>query len=225
MDAGSAFPENEAMLLFEQQARTLGYLAIAGVDEVGRGPLAGPVVATAVILPESEPVPVGVTDSKALTAAMRERLCREIQELPGVRIGIAELSAEVVDQMNILRATHQAMRLALKQLTPPCDYILVDGLPVPDLPAPSKALVKGDRRSASIAAASIVAKVYRDRQMVEMDSLYPGYGFAQHKGYGTRAHLEALNRLGPCHLHRRSFAPVARLLAPASGQLELKFSD
>jgi ribonuclease HII len=221
MCAVSAFPESETMLHFEQQVRSLGYCSIAGVDEVGRGPLAGPVVAAAVVLPDSEPVPVGVTDSKALTATMRERLYREIQELPGVRIGIGELSSPEIDEVNILRATHQAMRQALAQLSPPCDYILVDGLPVPDLPAPSQALVKGDRRSASIAAASIIAKVHRDRYMVEMDGVYPGYGFAKHKGYGTKAHLEALTRLGPSPLHRRSFAPVARLLTTVPRQLEL----
>ncbi|NOY82215.1 MAG: ribonuclease HII [Kiritimatiellaeota bacterium] len=193
---------------------------VAGVDEVGRGPLAGPVVAVAFILP-GPGAPAGVTDSKALRPAERERLAELLERMPGAAYGIGQCSAAEIDAGDILSCTHAAMRAALLALEPLPDSALVDGRPVPGLPVPSRAVVGGDRRSASIAAASIVAKVYRDRIMVEMDRCYPGYGFARHKGYGTREHLECLARLGPCPIHRRSFGPVARLLAQGPEQLEL----
>ncbi len=210
------------LLGYEQVACRQGYRCIAGVDEVGRGPLAGPVVCAAVVLPAAACLPLGLTDSKCLTAKRRERLFDEIQALPGVQIALACISAAEVDELNVLRATHKAMRLAVLQLPSPCDFILVDGLPVPGLPAPSQAIVKGDCLSASIAAASIMAKVTRDRMMTAMDEKFPGYGFARHKGYGTREHLAALEKLGPAPIHRKSFGPVARLLGDRQPEFDFR---
>ncbi|MPN27593.1 Ribonuclease HII [bioreactor metagenome] len=176
-------------------------------------------VAVAVAFPRGAQIP-RVNDSKQLRAAEREALDRAIRAVVGVRIGLAELPVETIDELNILRATHLAMRRAAEQI-PEADCLLVDGLPVPGLPKPSFAFVSGDARSASIAAASIVAKVYRDRRMDEYDALYPGYGFAEHKGYGTRAHMAALARLGVTPIHRRSFTPVREILDPPPEQLTL----
>lgn len=150
----------------------------------------------------------GLNDSKQLTATERERFFRELTGCAELRYGIAAVEAGEIDQLNILRATHQAMREALALLTPPADHALVDGLPVPALPCPHTALVRGDARSYAIAAASVLAKVTRDRRMLEADRAYPAYGFARHKGYPTREHLAAIERHGPCPLHRRSFAPL-----------------
>lgn len=192
---------------FEEQARADGYGVIAGMDEAGRGPLAGPVVAAAVILPMDFD-PTGVNDSKMMTAAAREKMfARIISEALAYGVGI--IGPEVIDEINILRATHRAMRAALNDLGVVFDFILVDGRAVPELPKPSRAIVKGDSKSVSIAAASIIAKVTRDRIMVEIDGLYPEYGFAGHKGYGSKLHMEAINRLGPCPCHRKSFSPIA----------------
>lgn len=189
------------------------YSQIVGVDEVGRGPYAGPVVAAAVILPANaqETIP-GLNDSKKLTARKREELNKILLEREDVKVSIIELSHEVVDELNILQATHKAMRMAVKELMPEADFILVDGKPVPNLPLPSQNIIKGDSKSASIAAASIVAKVYRDNIMIEADKKYPGYGFAKNMGYGTKQHREALEEQGVCPIHRRSFAPIAKLL-------------
>jgi ribonuclease HII len=192
----------------ERSARARGFRTVAGVDEVGRGPLAGPVVAAAVVLPE-EGVAIPVADSKALSARQRERLAEALRRHPGVRVGIAEVGPARIDEINILRATVEAMAGALRALGLTVDLALVDGLPLPGFPGPAEFIVKGDARSASIAAASILAKVYRDALMVRLDAQYPGYGFARHKGYGTRQHGEALSRLGPTPAHRRSFAPLA----------------
>lgn len=183
---------------------------IAGVDEVGRGPLAGPVLAACVVLPEGFYLD-GIGDSKKLTERQRERAYARILA-EALAYGIGRIEADEIDRINILRATHQAMRLALTAL--PAEFVptmvLVDGLRVPGLPCPhQQPIVQGDSLSASIAAASIVAKVTRDRWMIEADALYPVYGFARHKGYGAPIHLEALRRHGPCPLHRRSFSPVA----------------
>jgi len=206
----------------EEAARQRGFRRIAGVDEVGRGPLAGPVVAVAVVLPPD--FSLAVDDSKVLAPARRERLAEALLADPAVGIGLGMVDVEHIDALNILRATHAAMRLALQALPAAPDFALVDGLPVPDLPVPAEFLVKGDSRSASIAAASIVAKVHRDRYMVAQDARWPGYGFARNKGYGTAEHLDALRRLGPCPLHRRSFAPVRDALAPPPEQLEFRFA-
>ncbi len=194
---------------------------LAGVDEVGRGPLAGPVYASAVVIASADadsflegPL-AGLTDSKKLTEARREHFHDLLRSLPGVRIGIGSASVAEIDSLNILRATHLAMRRAVLDLgDPPPDHVLVDGLPVRGLPCPSTALVKGDAQSLLIAAASVVAKVTRDHLMAELDAQYPGYGFATNKGYGTAVHLEALRRLVVSPVHRRSFAPVADILAP-----------
>ncbi|NLF60329.1 MAG: ribonuclease HII [Lentisphaerae bacterium] len=189
-------------------------LVLAGVDEAGRGPLAGPVVAAAVILPENG-FDLPVTDSKALSATEREELAAALRTAPGVMIAIAVRDAARIDEVNILQATHEAMREAAAALPVPPGLVLIDGLPVRPFPFPIHAIVKGDASSASIAAASIIAKTHRDYLMCAYDRDYPGYGFAQHKGYGTAQHLQALRELGPCPLHRRSFAPVRDvLLAP-----------
>jgi ribonuclease HII len=184
-----------------------GARVVAGVDEVGVGPLAGPVVAAAVVLPARVELP-GLDDSKRLSPAERERLAAAIRA-QAVALAIAEVSAAEVDQQNVLRAAQQAMRRAIAGLPARPDHALVDGRPVPELGCPQTALVGGDARDASIAAASIVAKVHRDALMREADARHPGYGFALHVGYATAAHLAALRRLGPSPIHRRSFAPVA----------------
>lgn len=211
--------EADELLSLESLKYREGFCFVAGIDEVGRGPLAGPVVAAAVHFPRGAKIP-RVNDSKKLTAKEREELDAAVRAVEGVRIGLAEVGPETIDEMNILRATHLAMRRAAEAI-PEADCLLVDGLPVKGLPAASFAYVGGDARSASIAAASIVAKVYRDRRMEEFDRIYPGYGFAAHKGYGTKEHLEALARLGVTAIHRRSFAPVRDILEPPPEQLKL----
>lgn len=189
--------------------------ALAGVDEAGRGCLAGPVVAGAVSI-SAEDLPrlaleelAAVNDSKQLTERKREALYDLITAHPAIRWAAGLASAREIDELNILRATHLAMRRALEGLTPLPDHALVDGLPVKGLPIPHTAIVKGDATSLLIACASIIAKVTRDRLCRELDRLYPAYGFAQNKTYGTASHLAALRRLGPCPEHRRSFAPVS----------------
>jgi ribonuclease HII len=189
----------------EDRLRRQGFARIAGVDEAGRGCLFGPVFAAAVILDPARPVP-GLADSKQLTPAQRQRLSALILERSAA-CAVASASAEEIDRINIREASRLAMRRAVAGLRPPCDYLLVDALTI-DWPVPQQALIHGDARVASIAAASILAKTARDRLMDELDAAYPGYGFARHKGYGTAQHLEALRRLGPTPLHRRSFAPV-----------------
>lgn len=211
--------EGDEWFRFERECWADGFGFVAGVDEVGRGPLAGPVVAAAVVFPRGVELPC-VNDSKQLAEGMREELREAIFAIPGVQIGIAEVDVATIDLMNILNATHLAMRRAVEQLTR-ADFVLVDGRPVKGLPLPSRAIVKGDAKSASIAAASIVAKVYRDRLMVELDGEYPGYGFADHKGYGTARHLEALRELGVTPVHRRSFRPVREILDPPPEQPSL----
>lgn len=180
---------------------------VAGVDEVGRGPLAGPVVCAAVILDPRRPLQ-GLTDSKRLSPARRETLARQIRECAlGWALGRAEV--EEIDRLNIRRATLLAMRRAVLALTPAPDRVQVDGRECPELDCPVEAMVGGDRLMPAISAASILAKVARDAEMCALEHHHPGYGFAAHKGYGTAAHLAALRRLGPTAVHRRSFAPVA----------------
>ena len=188
-----------------------GLGVIAGVDEVGMGPLAGPVVAAAVVFPPTSvteeypfPFPQGVRDSKTLTARTRERLEQEISQAAlGMGIGVVE--GEEIDRINIYQAGLKAMRLAVEQLPVIPEHVLIDGRSLSGLPCPQTSFIKGDRDVYSIAAASIVAKVYRDRLMAAFDKLYPEYGFARHMGYGTVAHRAALRRFGPCPIHRRSF--------------------
>lgn len=192
-----------------------GIFPIAGVDEAGRGPLAGPVIAAAVILPENFsllkfPLFAKLNDSKKLSAKVREALFLHITTHPDISWAIGEGNVEEIGALNILRATGLAMKRALEALKPTPAHALVDGLPMRDLPVPQTALVKGDSLSLSIAAASIVAKVTRDRLMNELDQEFPLYGFAGHKGYGTAAHLATLHEYGPCRHHRRGFAPVER---------------
>ena len=203
------------MLSFEQEAWAAGHQRVVGIDEAGRGPLAGPVVAAAVhfsrcALDEDWS---GLTDSKKLTEVKRESFYERLAEHPGVTATVGEASELEIDEINILRATHLAMRRAAGGHQD-C-FLLVDGRPVPDLPHPSRSIVKGDSLSLSIAAASVVAKVVRDRQCLALATAYPAYGFDRHKGYGTAAHLDALREHGPCPAHRRSFAPVRAALGAA----------
>lgn len=208
------------MLEYEEEAERGGARFIAGVDEAGRGPLAGPVYAAAVHLParEAREAAAGawarVNDSKKLSPARREALAETIKNTPGCVWAVASASAEEIDALNILNATHLAMRRALEgardALQGGADglFALVDGLPAKGLPCPSKAIVKGDAKSLLVAAASILAKTARDADCLRLEREYPGYGFAKHKGYPTKEHVEALRRLGPCPEHRRSFSPV-----------------
>jgi ribonuclease HII len=198
---------------YELELLEKGVTRIAGVDEAGRGPLAGPVFAAAVIFPVewilgAFPKPLrAVNDSKQLQPETREELFAELMSRPEVCCAIAQVDGQMIDQINILRATHKAMNLALAQLSPAPQHVLVDGLPVKTMTFPQTPLVSGDALSFSIAAASILAKVSRDRLMVQLDETYPGYGFAQHKGYGTAEHLAAIKAHGACPIHRQSFAP------------------
>ncbi|NNC90473.1 MAG: ribonuclease HII [Akkermansiaceae bacterium] len=197
-------------LKFEDEARAGGCRRVAGVDEAGRGPLAGPVAAAAVVLPEDF-AHEALTDSKKLKEAQREALFEELTSSAEVHWAVALVEVAEIEAINILRATHVAMGRAVAQLVPEADFCLIDGLPVPGFALPSRAVVKGDGLSLSIAAASIVAKVTRDRCMREYARQFPEYGFEKHKGYGTKAHLEALHRHGPCRIHRKTFQPVAEL--------------
>jgi ribonuclease HII len=197
----------------ENAIRAQGYSLVAGVDEAGRGPLAGPVVAAAAILPADFHHPI-LRDSKKCTACQRDRLFEELSASDAILWATAIVGPDEIDRINILRATHRAMQLAVEKLSPRPDHVLIDGLPVPRFPLPQTALVKGDALSFSIAAASIFAKVTRDRLMLDYARDFPAYGFAQHKGYGTALHLSRLREYGPCPLHRRSFLPVQQALLP-----------
>lgn len=188
---------------YERNAIEQGYTAVCGIDEAGRGPLAGPVYAAAVILPDGLEIS-GLNDSKKLTEKKRETLFDEICQ-KAVAYGIGCASEQEIDEINILQATYLAMRRAVEQLPVPADYALVDGNRMPPLTIPGETVVKGDAKSASIAAASILAKVSRDRVMLLMDPVYPEYQFAKHKGYGTKVHREALLTYGPCPIHRKTF--------------------
>lgn len=213
------------MFLYERQAyATCAPGSVAGIDEAGRGPLAGPVVVAAVILPPESEFKLAVADSKTLHAVQLEKLAYALRQTLGLRYAIVECCARRIDEINILAATQLAMRQAARLMLPQIELALVDGLPVKDFPVPARFLVKGDRLSASIAAASILAKTHRDRLMLRLHELYPQYGFDRHKGYATAAHLAALEHFGPCPAHRRSFAPVARIISPPPEQLSFDFS-
>ena len=192
---------------FEKQAICDGYSFIAGVDEVGRGCLAGAVVAAAVILDLSKPLPEGLNDSKKLSAKRREKINEEIKQ-NALAYSIAQVEADEIDRINILQATKKAMRLAIENLNPKADFLLIDAVQLKEISLPQKAIIHGDAISASIAAASIIAKIYRDNLMFELDKVYPAYGFAKHVGYGTKAHFEALRASGACDIHRKSFKGV-----------------
>jgi len=202
---------------FERRLSSRGLARIAGVDEAGRGPLAGPVVAAAAMFPErwlTEGLPEalqGLNDSKQLSPRRREEFFTFLTTRDAFRFCVARVESDGVDALNILQATHRAMNAALAGLEPAPEHVLVDGLSVPSMRFPQTPLVKGDSRSYSIAAASVLAKVTRDRLMAEYDRQWPAYGFGEHKGYGTARHLAALAEHGPCPIHRRSFAPVKQL--------------
>lgn len=208
-------PETEAermerMVRYERHAYQQGATAVAGLDEAGRGCLAGPVVAAAVILPRDWQH-AEINDSKQLTAHQRDTLFAVIHEHAlGIGVGIA--SVEVVDRLNILQATHVAMKEAVSNLSSPPDFLLLDAVQLSNMPMPQHSIIKGDTLSLSIAAASIIAKVTRDRLMVEYDQQYPAYGFAAHKGYGTQQHRSAIKQYGPCPIHRRTFRGVKEYL-------------
>ncbi len=191
----------EAMSVYEREYA--GWGAVCGIDEAGRGPLAGPVVAGAVILPKDEKI-LYVNDSKKLSEKKREMLYDEIMSR-ALAVGVGVVGPERIDEINILQATYEAMRMAVAQLTVPPDILLNDAVTIPDLPIRQVPIVKGDAKSVSIAAASIIAKVTRDRLMREYDQIFPEYDFASNKGYGTRSHIEALKALGPAPVHRRTF--------------------
>ncbi len=199
---------------FEQTVWRQGITRVAGVDEAGRGPLAGPVVAAAAILPSrwaESGLPLelaGLNDSKQLTEVQRERFFEFITGCGVIEYGINAVDALMIDEINILQATHRAMNQALAKLNPLPPHALVDGRPVKTLQVPQTAIVKGDARSYSIAAASVLAKVTRDRLMHEYHAQFPEYGFAEHKGYGTAKHLAAIAKFGACSIHRKTFAPL-----------------
>ena len=206
----SLFPDMKITAIgteFEDQAHKAGYLLVAGVDEVGRGCLAGPVVAGACILDLSRSLPKGLNDSKKLTAKRREEIALELKDC-AVAYAIGQVEAEEIDRINILEATKKAMLIAIAALNPSPDFILIDALQLKQSPLPQKGIIKGDSISASIAAASILAKTYRDNLMVGYDRIYPQYGFAGHKGYGAVTHFAAIREHGPCVLHRKSFRGV-----------------
>lgn len=197
----------------EKELGAAGYRSIAGVDEVGRGALAGPVFAAAVVLPLDADLawlPL-VRDSKQLSARQRERLVRLMQQ-DNIPIGLGEVPHSVVDDMGIAKATRLAMCRAVEHLSVMPDFLIIDALTLPDVHLPQKGIIRGDQTSVSIACASVVAKVSRDQHMVQLDRVYPGYGLADHKGYGTVRHMSCLQQLGPSPIHRRSFAPVQRLM-------------
>ncbi len=207
----------------ERELRRAGFLRVAGLDEVGRGSLAGPVVAAAVILPDRHRIR-GLRDSKVLSRSRRETLYELILDrADGVAVGCVEV--EVIDAINILQATKLAMGQALARIVDPPDHLVIDALTLRDVPLPQRAIIDGDAQSCSIAAASIVAKVTRDRICDELDIRYPAYGFRRNKGYGTRRHYDALIAEGPCAWHRRSFAPIRMLLAGQQLSFDLELGE
>lgn len=219
MEANSRRPKGLAqelsrvkrMMGYEMALWKEGVKWVAGVDEAGRGPLAGPVVAAAVILP-ADYMPWGADDSKKLSPALREELALEIKK-HAVSWAIASISPSTVDEINIYQAAARAMQQAVRMLLVVPGHVITDAMRLKGLDIPQTPLIKGDSLSISVACASILAKVERDRIMREMEELYPGYGFGRHKGYATKEHLEALSRLGPCPIHRKSFEPVRSMLA------------
>ncbi len=196
---------------FERKARSQGYQIIAGVDEAGRGPIAGPLVVAACILPDNFSLK-DVDDSKKLSVEKRDRLYERITTDLGVVFSIVVIEKEIIDLINILQATFRGMQEAVEQLRIRPDYVLVDGNKSPSFSVPSEPVIQGDSLSYSIGAASILAKVKRDAIMMEYDAKWPEYGFAKHKGYPTEAHIEALERFGPCPIHRASYGPVKRVM-------------
>ena len=201
---------------YEKKLRAIGVVRIAGIDEAGRGALAGPVVAAAVVLPEKFRHRK-LKDSKQLASELREAIYQELIDNAEITWAIGVVDHIEIDQINILRATHKAMRLAIDAITSPPEHVLIDGLPVHPFPLPQTAIIDGDCFSLSIAAASVIAKVSRDRMMRDFCAVFPEYCFSQHKGYSTELHLMKLHELGPCPIHRRSFEPVAQPLLALEG--------
>ncbi len=204
---------------YEKKLRTIGAVRIAGVDEAGRGALAGPVVAAAVVLPEKFRHR-RLNDSKQLAPELREEIYCELSNDPQISWAIGIIDSIEIDRINILRATHSAMRVAIAALSIPPDHVLIDGLPVIPFPFPQTAVIEGDCLSLSIAAASVIAKVTRDRMMRDFCARFPDYCFGQHKGYTTELHLLKLHEFGPCPIHRRSFEPVAQPLLALEGLIQ-----
>jgi ribonuclease HII len=192
---------------FEEQARSEGFLFVAGVDEVGRGCIAGPVVAAACILDMTKPVPEDLNDSKKLTEKQRDDIAEELRAT-AVAFAVGEVDPEEIDRINILEATKLAMVKAIEKLSPRADYLLIDALRLKQVSLPQKPIIKGDSIAYSIAAASVIAKTHRDSLMKTYDTQYPEYGFARHKGYGCKVHYDALRQHGPCPLHRKTFRGV-----------------
>lgn len=208
---------------FERAARLCGYRRIAGIDEAGRGPLAGPVVAAAVVLPIRCRLS-GIDDSKQLSEGERDRLYAAILE-NAVGVGIGSANVGEIDRLNILEATRLAMRRAIGQLAPPPDYLLIDAVSLPGIGIPERPIIKGDSLSLSVAAASIVAKVTRDRLMAAYHDIFPEYDFLSHKGYGTKRHLQRLACHGPCSIHRRTFTPVQEVITAAKRESSGRMSS
>lgn len=223
LKSGGAENPSPDMGRYEAEARLKGYRTVAGLDEVGRGPLAGPVVSAAVVLPPDFS-DATVTDSKKLSPAKRNRLYETIYS-KAVAVGIGIVDAHEIDRINILQAALLSMRLAVKRVSPRPDYLLIDGIYRITSKIPQQPLKKGDASSYSIAAASIVAKVTRDRLMAVYDAVYPQFGFAKHKGYPTRSHREAIQRYGCCPIHRRSFAGVKEYVSVLPTQSEFSWAN
>ena len=208
---------------YEKKLRGTGVGGVAGIDEAGRGALAGPVVAAAVVLPEKFRHR-RLNDSKQLAPELREEIYSDLVSNPEVRWTVGSVDSIEIDRVNILRASHRAMRLAITALTDPPDHVLIDGLPVIPFPLPQTAIIDGDCISLSIAAASVIAKVTRDRMMRDFCTEFPQYCFDQHKGYGTELHLVKLHEFGPCPIHRRSFEPVAQPLLALEDVAQIRSS-
>ncbi|MFL6374859.1 MAG: ribonuclease HII [Pyrinomonadaceae bacterium] len=206
-------------LFFEEEARNAGYSFVAGLDEVGRGCIAGPVVAAACILDISKPYPEKLDDSKKLTPELRQKIAAELKE-NCVAYAIGQIEADEIDEINILEATKKAMLQAISLLKPAADYLLIDALRLKACQLPQRGIIKGDSISASIAAASVLAKTYRDDLMCRMHEQYPVYGFDSHKGYGAAVHWKALFEHGPCEIHRKTFNGVLNTLPPKQTLLE-----
>lgn len=206
-------PAEHQLLVMEKELHDEGFSFVAGVDEAGRGPLAGPVVAAAVIFLDYSRIPE-VFDSKQLTEKAREELFEVLTSRDDIIFAFAEVDNNEIDRINILQATHLAMRTAVDKLSQKPDFVLIDGNPVKSMPYPNKSVVKGDAKCAAISAASIIAKVHRDRLMCKYAELYPEYGFDIHKGYGTAAHIEAIKTYGATPIHRKTFSPIREMLSP-----------
>ena len=219
-------PKRESSIgtAFEDEARARGHRRVAGVDEVGRGALAGPVVAAAVILDPEVPFPAGLDDSKKLTRLQRERIAGELKRA-ALCYAVGVISHEEIDAANILIATRRAMVEAVTKLDPCADFLLIDAVQLRESALPQRAIIGGDAVSASIAAASVIAKTYRDALMRDYDTRFPEYGFARHVGYGTRAHWAALAAHGCCPIHRRSFRGVLQTPPPAAGEDAARVQD